>query len=139
LTNELQIHGRDIARATRSGWVTPPEYAAQFIDLFVVGVIRCGVGRLLFKEGGPNRRRVAVELRSRYTTPVTLVLSNGKVTVTEAGGPIDVRVRFDPVTLNLMMFGRISRPRAALSGKLVVSGPRPWLLPTFLRTVRFPA
>jgi hypothetical protein len=139
LTNELQIHGRDIALATRSSWVIPPEYAAQFIDLFVVGVTRHGVGRLLYKDRPANRRRVAVEFRSRYTTPVTLVLDNGKVTVTEAGGAIDVRVRFEPVTLNLMMFGRISRPRAALSGKLLVSGPRPWLLPVFLRTVRMPS
>jgi hypothetical protein len=139
LTNELQIHGRDIARATGSHWVTPPEYAAQFVDLFVVGVTRHGVGRLLYKEGGSNRRRIAVEFRSRYTTPVTLVLDNSKVAVTEAGGPIDVRVRFDPVTLNLMLFGRISRPRAVLSGKLVISGPRPWLLPMFLRTMRFPS
>jgi uncharacterized protein (TIGR03083 family) len=139
LTNELQIHGRDIALATRSSWVIPPEYAAQFIDLFVVGVTRHGVGRLLYKDQPANGRRVAVEFRSRYTTPVTLVLDDGKVTVTEAGGAIDVRVRFEPVTLNLMMFGRISRPRAALSGKLLVSGPRPWLLPVFLRTVRMPS
>ena len=45
---------------------------------------------------------------------------------------------FDPATLNLMLFGRISRVRAAVTGKLVISGRRPWLLPTFLRTVRLP-
>jgi hypothetical protein len=37
-----------------------------------------------------------------------------------------------------MMFGRIARPRAVLSGKVRIGGPRPWLLPAFLRTVRMP-
>jgi hypothetical protein len=37
-----------------------------------------------------------------------------------------------------MMFGRISRTRAALLGGLRIGGPRPWLLPAFLRTVRMP-
>jgi hypothetical protein len=38
----------------------------------------------------------------------------------------------------LMMFHRISKARAALTGSVVVRGPRPWLLPRFLRTVRCP-
>jgi hypothetical protein len=37
-----------------------------------------------------------------------------------------------------MLFHRISKPRAVLTGKVVVRGRRPWLLPTFLRTVRCP-
>ncbi|HET9255348.1 MAG TPA: maleylpyruvate isomerase N-terminal domain-containing protein [Pseudonocardiaceae bacterium] len=139
LTNELQIHGRDIARATRSRWTIPPQYAGQFIDLFVVGVTRHGVGQLLYKNGTPANRRIAVAFRSRYTNPVTLVLDNGRVSLGDSGCPVDVRVRFDPAALNLMLFGRISRPHAALSGKVVVGGPRPWLLFPFLRIVRFPS
>ncbi|QIS12468.1 maleylpyruvate isomerase family mycothiol-dependent enzyme [Nocardia arthritidis] len=139
LTNELQIHGRDIARATGCRWVMPQEYSGQFMDLFVVGLARHGVGRLLDKSGPPNDRCVAVEFRSRYTAPVTLVLDRSRVSVGVRNGPADVRVRFEPVALNLMMFGRISRPRAAITGKVIVGGPRPWLLPTFLRTVRFPS
>jgi len=45
---------------------------------------------------------------------------------------------FDPVTFNLMMFGRVSRLRAGLTRKIVVSDRRPWLLPAFLRVVRCP-
>jgi len=37
-----------------------------------------------------------------------------------------------------MLFHRISKARAVLSGKLRISGPRPWLLPGFLRVVRAP-
>ncbi|WP_175041271.1 maleylpyruvate isomerase N-terminal domain-containing protein [Nocardia terpenica] len=139
LTNEFQIHGRDIARATGSRWDQSQEYAAQFMELFVLGVTRHGSGRLLHHDGPPNERRVAVEFRSRYTTPATLVLDHERVTVGRPGDPVDVRIGFEPVAFNLMMFGRMGKPRAALTGKLRIGGPRPWLLPTFLRTVRFPS
>jgi hypothetical protein len=139
LTNELHVHGRDIARATRSRWETPPAYAAQFLDLFIRGFVRHGTGCLLDSSRPPTHRRIAVEFLSRYTAPLILVLADGAVTIGEPGTRVDVRVRFDPVTLNLMLFGRVSRPRAAVTGKLVVSGPRPWLLPIFQRTVRFPS
>jgi putative sterol carrier protein len=93
----------------------------------------------LLDGGGPAReRRIAVEFRSRHTAPVTLVLRDGLVSAEEPGGPTDVRVSFDPATLNLMLFGRISRVRAVLTGKVAVRGRRPWLLPAFLRTVRVP-
>lgn len=112
--------------------------AALFFDLFVVGMVRHDVGRLLDDSPPPRDRRIAVSFRSRYTRPVTLALHRGRVSAEEPGGPVDVRVRFDPPTLNLMLFGRVSRPRAALTGRLVVAGRRPWLLPAFLRTLRLP-
>lgn len=139
LTNELQIHGRDIARATGQRWVTPPSYARQFFEIFVAGVTRHGVGRLLYRDGGGTRRRIGVQFLSRYGAPLTLVIDGGVVTVADDGAPVDVRVRSDPATLNLMLFGRVSQARAVLSGKVMVSGPRPWLLPAFQRTVRFPS
>ncbi|HEX6527784.1 MAG TPA: maleylpyruvate isomerase family mycothiol-dependent enzyme [Streptosporangiaceae bacterium] len=140
LTNELQIHGRDIARATGSRWVIPPAYAAQFLDVFVAGLTRQGLGRFLDRDGAAPGRRIAVKLVSRHMSPLILVLSpDGAVTLADRDIPVDVRVRLDPATFNLMMFGRVSRVRAALAGKVVVSGPRPWLLPAFLRIVRFPS
>jgi uncharacterized protein (TIGR03083 family) len=139
LINELLIHGRDIARATGSRWVIAPQDAALFFDLFLVGVVNYGYGRLADRDEPPPDRRIAVEFRSRYTTTVTLVLHHGRVTTQAPGGDIDVRLSFDPTTLNLMLFGRVSRPRALLTGKVVVRGRRPWLLPAFLRTVRLPS
>lgn len=139
LLNELQIHGRDIARATGRPWRVPPEEAAPFIDLFLVGVTRYGYGRLLEGHGPAPAGRVAVEFRSRYTTPFTMAMTDGFVRVEEPGGPTDVRLSFDPTTLNLMLFGRVSRARAALTGKVVVRGRRPWKLPGFLRIVRLPS
>jgi uncharacterized protein (TIGR03083 family) len=138
LVNELHIHGRDIARATGTPWTIPPAEAALFFEVFFVELLRHGVGHLLDNDEPPSDRRIAVGFRSRHTTPVSIVLHHGQVSVQDWSEPADVRIFFDPPAFNLMMFHRISKPRAALTGKVVVWGRRPWLLPTFLRTVRCP-
>ena len=137
LVNEMLVHGWDIARGVGTRWAIPAGEAALFFELFIVGLMRHGVGHLLDGEP-PGERRIAVAFRSRHTTPVTLVLHRGRVTVGEPDEPVDARLRFDPAVLNLVLFGRVSRARAALTGRLRVSGRRPWLLPEFLRTVRLP-
>lgn len=138
MVNELHIHGRDIARATGTPWHVPAEHAALFFDVFFVELLRHGVGHLLDNDEPPSDRRIAVGFRSRHTNPVTIVLHRGQVSVAAWDSPADVRIAFDPVAFNLMMFHRISKPRAALTGKVRVWGRRPWLLPTFLKTVRCP-
>jgi hypothetical protein len=138
LANELHIHGRDIARATRAPWHVPPAHAALFFEVFFVEMLNLGYGRLLDNDEPPRARRIAVGFRSAHTTPVTIVLRHGRVTVEPWDAPADARIAFDPVAFNLMMFHRISKPRAALTGRIRVWGRRPWLLPTFLKTVRCP-
>jgi hypothetical protein len=139
LVNELMIHGWDIARAVGAPWPMSRRDAGLFFDLFLTGVVRNGMGTLLDTGEPPHPRRIAVEFRSRHTRPVTMVLRDGEVTVQEQGRGADARLRFDPVVLDLMLFGRVSRARAVLTGKIVVTGRRPWLLPAFLRKVRLPA
>lgn len=139
LLNELQIHGRDIARSTRSPWTVPAREAAPFFESFLVGVTRHGYGRLLDGHGPAPKGRVTVEFRSEYTTPVMMAMNDGFVTIEEPVGAPDVRLGFDPTTLNLVLFGRVSRPRAVLTGKVTVRGRRPWVLPAFLRIVRLPS
>ena len=138
LLNELLIHGRDIALAIGRSWTTPPGDAALFFELFLVGVLRLGIGGLLDGGDRPRERRIAVEFRSRHTTPVTLVLHRGEVSVEQPRRDNDIRLFFDPPTLNLVLFHRIGKPKAALARKIVVWGRRPWLLPAFLRKLRLP-
>lgn len=119
LENELQIHGRDIARAVGARWATPSPYAAQFLSLFLAGIARQVVGRLLDTDEPPPRRRIAVRLLSRHMRPLTLVLfPGGSVALGEPDGAVDVQVRLEPAAFN-------------------VGGPRPWLLPAFLHFFRF--
>ena len=139
LLNEFQIHGRDIARAARVDWHVTPHDAAHFFDLFLVGVTDYGYGHLLDGHGPAPRGRIAVDFRSPYTTPVIMALTDGFVTVEKPGGPVDIRLSFDPSTLNLMLFGRITKARAVLTRKVVIRGRRPWTLPAFLRIVHLPS
>jgi uncharacterized protein (TIGR03083 family) len=139
MVNELLIHGNDIASAVKAPWAMPPKDAALFFDLFYVGLASGDSGRLLAESKRPLKRRIAVEFRSGYTNPVTFVVRDGTLTSEPIGPGADARVRFDPATLNMMMFGRISRLQAVLTGKLVITGRRPWLMPAFLRTVRLPS
>lgn len=137
LVNELLIHGLDIARAVRQPWRIPARLEALFLELFLFGMVSGGVGHLL-DDAKPSPRRIAVEFRSSYTRPAVLALQHGRLRLAPPDGTADVRLRFDPAVLVPMMFGRISPLRAALLGGVWVSGPRPWLLPEFLRTVRMP-
>ena len=139
MVNELLIHGNDIASAVKVPWAMPAPDAALFFDLFYVGLANGELGRLLDGSKRPLRRRIAAEFRSGYTAPVTIVVRDGQVSAEPAGPGADVKVRFDPATLNMMMFGRISKPRAVLTRKVIISGRRPWLMPAFLRTIRFPS
>lgn len=139
LQNELLIHGRDIAFGAGRPWPIAAADAALFFDLFIVGVIRYDVGGFLDNDEPPKERRIAAEFRSAYTTPVTIVLHRGQLSVEEPGGPTDIRLRFDPPALNLMLFHRVSHLRTVLSGGVSLrGGRRPWLLFEFLRTVRAP-
>ncbi|SNS64767.1 maleylpyruvate isomerase N-terminal domain-containing protein [Actinomadura mexicana] len=139
LLNELQIHGRDMARPMRRRWDVPPREAAPFFEMFLVGVTEYGYGGLLDGHGPAPAGRITVEFRSDHTAPVVMAMTDGFVTVEEPGDRPDVRLFFDPTALNLMLFGRISRARAVLSRKVVIRGRRPWVLPAFLRIVRLPS
>ncbi|GAA0932900.1 maleylpyruvate isomerase family mycothiol-dependent enzyme [Nonomuraea longicatena] len=138
LINEMHVHGWDIAQVSRLPWRIPPREAALFFELFLIGMIKIDYGRLM-DTGVPKRRgRIAVRFHSRYTTPVTLVLQDGRVTVEKFSVRPDLHLAFDPTTLNLMLFGRISRSRALFSGKIAAWGRRLWLLPPFMREVHLP-
>jgi hypothetical protein len=136
--NELMVHGRDIARVARMPWGIPQEYAAMFVELFMVELVRNGVGNVL--DGGKPARpgRIAVEFRSAYTRPVAIVVQDGAVSAEEPSRDNDVRLHFQPTALDLVLFHRVSKVRATATGALRVWGRRPWLLAPFLEKVRMP-
>jgi hypothetical protein len=98
-------------RAPHLPSATPP----TFFELFLTGVTRGGYGRLLDNGARPRERRILVEFHSPHTTPVAFGLHRGIVTVEPPGPAPDVRLRFDPFTPNLVLFGRVSKARAALT------------------------
>jgi hypothetical protein len=138
LTNELLVHGRDIARGVGAPWQIPEEYSALFFELFLIEIMRNGLGSVLDDDRPDRGGRIAVEFRSAYTTPVTMVLDNGRVSIEEPSRDNDVRIYFKPAAMTLMLFHYITRSRAAMTGSLLVWGRRPWLLMPFLRKIRLP-
>jgi uncharacterized protein (TIGR03083 family) len=138
LVNELLVHGWDIARALGRPWPMADADAALFTDEFLVGMIRRDYGLLLETGVRVPRRTIGVEFRSAYTAPARLILQDGRVHVGADDEPVDARVTFRPARFNLMLFGRISVARALVRRDVVIAGPRPWLLPTFLRVVHMP-
>ncbi|SCL19663.1 TIGR03083 family protein [Micromonospora nigra] len=139
LVNELLVHGHDVASAVGRPWPLPGREAALFLELFLVGVIRHGYGRLIDGGAPPREHPIVVEFRSAYAAPIRLQLHRGVVSFADPTARPDARIDHDPGTLNLVMFGRMSRLRAVLTGKMRVSGRRPWLLPAFLRKFRTPS
>lgn len=138
IVNEFHIHGRDVAQVAGLAHTVPPAEAAAFFEVFFVGLVRDGYGHLLDTPEPLPDRSVTVAFTSRHTRPVTLTLVENAVRVAEPGTRPDARVTYDPVAFNLMLFGRMSPVRAMLSGGIRVGGPRPWLLPAFMRKVRCP-
>ncbi|HEY0697732.1 MAG TPA: DinB family protein [Micromonospora sp.] len=139
LLNELNLHGWDIARAVGVPWRIDPRDGALVVDLFLVGMIRCGYGSLLDHDRPARPGRISVTFRSDFSPPVTLALVDGRVVVAPLDSRPDVRLSFDPAAFTLMLFGRMSRLRAALARKVSVGGRRPWLLPAFLSVMRPPS
>ncbi|MDG4775018.1 hypothetical protein [Solwaraspora sp. WMMD792] len=139
LLNEMNIHAWDIARSVGARWHTDPHQAALFVDVFLAGVTRCGYGRLLDHDRPVRAGRISVTFHPRTGGPTTLALVDGRVLLEPVDPRPDVRLRYDPATFNLMLFGRVGRLRAALGRKVAVGGRRPWLLPTFMSTMRLPS
>ena len=66
------------------------------------------------------------------------MLDSGVISAEEPSRDNDVRVYFEPAVLSLVLFHRVGRAKAAMTGSLRVWGRRPGLLVPFLRKVRLP-
>lgn len=137
LLNELHLHGRDIAGATGTRWATPQPDAAMSFEMFLVTLLRGNAGHLLAHEP-MTRSRIAIRFRSRYTTPVVFAVQDSRVIIDPADKAVDATLYFRPTALMRILFNRLGKVNAALTGQVAVWGRKPWRLPAFLRAVRFP-
>ncbi|WP_367128507.1 maleylpyruvate isomerase N-terminal domain-containing protein [Saccharothrix sp. HUAS TT1] len=136
--NEVLIHGLDIARALGAPWRISAHEAALTFDLFLMPMLGGDTGRLL-AGASPTPGRVAIEFRSKHTTPVTLTSDNGRIEVRPAGrAKVDAQVRFHPTAMMLTVFRRTRLARSVATGKVLAFGRRPWAAVTYLRGMRSP-
>ncbi|WP_199444297.1 maleylpyruvate isomerase family mycothiol-dependent enzyme [Umezawaea beigongshangensis] len=136
--NEILLHGWDIARAVSLPWRVPSAEAALAFEVFLVQLLGGEHTGHLFGDGSGRGRRLRVEFRSAHTTPVVLVSGEGRVGADPPGGGADARVRFEPGALMLTVFRRTPLARAVATGRIVATGPRPWVAVSYLRRMRTP-
>jgi uncharacterized protein (TIGR03083 family) len=132
LLGELVVHGFDAARTLDRPWPIAAGDARTILRAsaalapWYVDPERTKGDRTTYRvsvRGGPAFR-VRVE--------------DGTASVEPVDGPADCTIRADPVTLLLLVYGRIGRTRAAVRGGLVVTGRRPWRALRFERSFLAP-
>ena len=121
LLGEQLVHGRDIARAAGLDWRIDPADALLVAD----GAISI-LPDYLRPVGNP-RRQMSFEIRLRGGSAYRLEISGDTATVGPAGGRVDCVISADPVAFLEVGYGRANPLAAALTGKLVARGRKPWL------------
>jgi uncharacterized protein (TIGR03083 family) len=116
LLNELLVHGWDLA-----GLAPPPDAAA----LAAPAGLR--VLPLVVKPGKPEHAVLAFRVRGHGEDVV--VVDGDRARLVPAGTvTVDARLSAEPVTLLLAAYGRVTPLRPMLTGRLSVTGRRPWRL-----------
>ena len=123
LLGELVIHGRDLARTLHQRWPISPDRART---VFYAGT---EVLPYLVDRDVARGLQGVYEIRLRRGMPIFIRVNDSRVSVSlgDPPGYIDLHVSGEPVAYMLVGYGRMSEWRAALTGKIVTWGPRPWL------------
>jgi hypothetical protein len=119
---ELHCHGHGLARATRRSWTIDPSHVRVVFDGFFGPFMRAAPG---FTGEAPGIG-ACIDIRLRGQTRSYMVFDDTGVHVErDAGRPVDLHMSADPATFLLVMSGRLSRSRAALTGGVLAWGRHP--------------
>lgn len=132
LLGELIVHGYDATATLGNPWPIAANDART--------VLRA-VATLAPWYVDPERTRgehVTYRLSVRGGPAFRIRVDDGTASVEPAEGPADCTIRADPATLVLLVYGRIGRTRAAVRGKLLVTGRRAWRALRFERSFLAP-
>ncbi|MCI0632646.1 MAG: maleylpyruvate isomerase family mycothiol-dependent enzyme [Actinobacteria bacterium] len=132
LLAELLVHGFDVARTLDRRWPIGAAdartivrasaiVAPHYVDRDTARSVRMTY-RFVVK-GGPTFR---------------IRIEDGAATTLPSDGQAECTIRARPAALVLVSYGRLGPWRAALTGKLLASGRRPWRAATFDRMFRSP-
>jgi uncharacterized protein (TIGR03083 family) len=131
---EGYVHGWDVARVAKHPWTIPAADARAIIGALMA------VAPVMLDRDAAKDLSARVELRcwgdrvSRWV----IEISEGTLTVSPpAGERVDCTVHAEPVTYLLVSYRRVSPVRAALTGRMLVTGKRP-LLPLKLSRMYLP-
>jgi hypothetical protein len=131
MLGELLLHGLDLARALRRPWVIGRDEA-----IAVVGGLLPAVGYSVDPEVA-GRAAGTYHLRIRHGHDWTVEVRDGVATV-QKGHPerADLHISADPLAFLLVGYGRASRWRSLLTGRMLGWGRRPLLVAHFSKLFR---
>lgn len=121
--SESLVHGRDLARAVGGDTGMSQGSAAAAAPAVMSAMLP-----LLLDTGKAKEFRGTFELRVRGGSNFAVQIADGTAECFEAGEHrADCVISLDPRTALLLGFGRLSLPRAVLSGGTLAYGRKPWL------------
>ena len=130
---EPLLHGYDIATAVGVPWPIDPEYAAV-----VVGGYQRLTFSLIFQPAASVGLEATFRVEVEGTDPFHVRVAGGTCTRPEAPESVDCVISADPVTVLLVITGRLSQWPAIALGRLTFTGDRPELGPRFADLFVFP-
>ena len=137
--SEINVHGRDIARAEGNAFVLAADDARLAFEGFLLPLLTAADAGGFGGQRSDAMQPVCCELRLRGCAPVLLVADEGGIAIEEPGTrPADVHVAAPPDVMWLLMFNRIKPLGPALRGQVKVWGRRPWRLRHLMRLLQTP-
>lgn len=138
LVSELLMHGRDIATAEKRAFEVPADAASVFFEHFFFDVVSDPQVAEFTRHRAGSLGPVSWTVHMRGAPRVAFEFDGSALTARPEVRGTDLHVRADPAAMLLLMFERMSPARAALSGKVVVYGPRPWRIGRLMRLLKMP-
>lgn len=138
LLEELLVHGFDLAAGRSGMWTIAPAHAALALTGAGAPIINAADPYAFVNTKRATGFRARFDARIRGYQRMTFEFDDGMRIGGETSEPVDAHISGDPVTVLLLMLGRISPVRAALRGKIVVWGRRPWRLRRMLGVITPP-
>lgn len=122
LLGEVLVHGYDIANAEGLPWRIEPAHAILTQEGLIPVMVH------FVDEAAATGLDAGFEVRLRGGPTTYWYFKDGRLTIESSPVvPVDCRISADPVTFLLMSYNRIGPTRPLLTGKLRISGRRPWL------------
>jgi hypothetical protein len=125
---EVLVHGYDVARSIGRRWPISAEDARTIARASLVFVPN------YVDPTATRGKRVAYRVLIRGGPRVRVLIDDARAELGDVDGPADCTIRAEPVAVVLVSYGRMSRFRAAATGRLLAGGRRPWKALAFSRS-----
>lgn len=138
LLEELLVHGHDMAAGRSGMWSIDPAHAALALTGAAGPIVNAADPHAFLHTKRAAGFKARFDVRLRGYDRLTFEFDDGMRVGGPTSKPVDGHVSAEPVTLLLLMLGRISHVQAILGGKVLVWGRRPWRLRRMLSAITSP-